>query len=178
MRRRLCLLVVGALLSVLFLAVPASARVGFRLGASALIEGEDDILAMDRETDFAIGVDGDIWFHDAVAFNLGFLLGIDPDTMATDGYLGFRFRVPVMADKMDMTFRVGPMVRYLFDYDEPGDGGVGVGGILGVGVQVATGSDSLFTIEFDVQSYKFIFPDTLSDADFQVGFTLLVGWKF
>ena len=177
MRRRLFLSFVAVSL-LLIGVVPASAGVGLRLGGLGLLEGEEDTRGIDKESDFAIGVDGDILFTSTVALNLGLLLAIDPSSMNTDAYVGVRFIVPVAADKVDMTFRLGPLVRYLFDYDAPGDGGVGIGGLGGVGFQFHSGATSLFTVEFDVQVYKFLYPDSLSDADIQIGFAYLLGWKF
>ena len=175
-------LTVGALvLVVCATAAPAAAnaRFGFQLGGTATVLYDDAVQDMDADADFAVGLNGDIGFTDLLGLYVGGLFGFDPATMHADFLLGLRLRPEVLSEQMWLTFRLGPLVNYFFDYDHAGDGGVGVGGSAGPGLEVAVyEDDNAFTFDVDVQVWKFVAGDAaFTDADLQVGLTILMGWK-
>jgi hypothetical protein len=173
-------LTIGALALVLCVAAPAAAnaRFGFQLGGTATVLYSDSIRSMDEDADFAVGLSGDIGFTDLLGLYVGGLFGFDPNWMDADLLVGLRLRPEIVAEQMWLTFRVGPLVKYFFNYDHAGDGGFGVGGSAGPGLEVATyEGDNAFTFDVDVQVWKFVSGAAFKDADVEVGMTFLVGWK-
>jgi len=175
----LCVLAAGALISLA--AAPsagASARFGLQLGGTATVLYDDAVQAVDDDTDFAVGLSGDFGLTGVLGMYVGGLFGFDPETMHADLLLGLRLLLPLEEDQMWLTLRLGPLVKYFFDYDEAGDGGLGVGGSVGPGMEFSVyEGDSTFTVDVDVQIWNFLYPSSFEDTDTQVGLAILFGWK-
>jgi hypothetical protein len=175
-------LVLGALVALAAFAATrpaaASARFGLQLGGTATVLYDDAVRAMDEDADFAVGLSGDFGLTGALGLYVGGLFGFDPETMHADLLLGLRLLLPIEQDQIWLTLRAGPLVKYFFDYDAAGDGGLGVGGSVGPGLEFAVyEGDNAFTFDMDVQVWKFLYPSSFADADTQVGLTFLFGWK-
>lgn len=156
----------------------ADARFGLQIGGTATVLYDDAVKSVDEDTDFAFGLSGDFDLTGILGLYLGGLFGFDPETMHADLLLGLRLRPVIEEGQMWFTFRVGPLAKYFFDYDEAGDGGIGVGGSAGPGVEFsAYEGNNAFTIDVDVQVWKFLAPEAFEDTDVQVGLAILFGWK-
>jgi len=182
MRQRLLFVGVLAIVGAVALAAPrpasAAARFGLQIGGTATVLYDDAVRAVDEDTDMALALTGDFDLSGLLGLYVGGLFGFDPETMHADLLLGLRLRPAIEEDQMWFTFRVGPIVKYFFDYDEIGDGGLGVGGSAGPGLEFsAYEGNNAFTLDVDVQAWKFLSPEAFEDTDVQVGIVFLFGWK-
>lgn len=156
----------------------ADARLGLQIGGTATFLYDDAVRAMDEDTDFAVGVFGDIDLVGVLGLHVGALIGFDPMTMHTDGLVGLRIRATAEEDRIWFLFRTSALVKYFFAYDAAADGGVGVGVAAGPGLEFSATAGSVFTFDIDVQVWKFVAPESFKDADLQVGMAYMIGWRF